>query len=526
MPRQTEPNANNALGILLQGMMHGCNVRSENTQAIVGQAGLQPDIVITEAGRAPIIIEAEFEPARDVEDEAEARLGLEVEDGRRIVEAVIALKYPESMADADDLNAALSDARLSYCVLYAEESEGRFPKSGWLTGSVSDLADLIRLVSVPQKAVEVAADALEQGIERVAAILDELDAQQSYATMEIASLLGMANVPQTRRMACAIIANALVFHGRIAGMHQGVKPLHQVCGPDVANPQAETLAAWDEILKVNYWPIFAVGKDILDQIPAGPAARILNTLELTASEVNSAGVENSHDLTGRIFQKLIADRKYLATFYTLPPSAALLARLAVAKMQDVDWSDADAIGKLRIGDFACGTGALLSAVYEQIAARHERSGGDPAALHANMMEEVLYGCDVMPSAAHITSSTLSGARPNVGFTNSRVYTLPYGRLSDGTVAIGSLELLASDSQLTQANFTDPALRTGSIGEETSAQVMVDIPDEGFDVVIMNPPFTRPGSDWEGSERAEDYIKHFRGLSTELYQFLIMRPESV
>ena len=490
MPRQTEPNANNALGILLQGMMHGCSIRSENTQAIVGQAGLQPDIVITEAGRAPIIVEAEFEPARTVESDAEARLGLEVEDGRRTVEAVIALKYPESVADADDLNAALSEARLSYCVLYAEESETRFPESGWLSGSVSDLADLVRLVSVPQKAVNDAADALERGIERVAAILDELDAQQSYATMEIANLLGMSNVPQTRRMACAIIANALVFHGRIAGMHQGVKPLHQVCGPDVANPQAETLAAWSEILKVNYWPIFAVGKDILDQIPAGPAARILNTLELTASEVNSAGVENSHDLTGRIFQKLIADRKYLATFYTLPASAALLARLAVAKMQDIDWSDPDAIGKFRIGDFACGTGALLSAAYEQIAARHERAGGDPAALHANMMEEVLYGCDVLPSAVHITSSTLSGAQPKVGFANSRIYTLPYGPLSDGTVAIGSLELLTRDSQLTQTNFTDPALRTGSIGEQTAAQVMVDIPHEGFDMVIMNPPFTR------------------------------------
>ena len=44
---------------------------------------------------------------------------------------------------------------------------------------------------------------------------------------------------------------------------------------------------------------------------------------------------------------------------------------------------------------------------------------------------------------------------------------------------------------------------------------MEIPDEGFDLVIMNPPFTRPGSDWEGSERAEDYIKHFRGLSTGL-----------
>ena len=96
-----------------------------------------------------------------------------------------------------------------------------------------------------------------------------------------------------------------------------------------------------------------------------------------------------------------------------------------------------------------------------------------------MMEEVLYGCDVMPSAVHITGSTLSGAQTNVGFGSSRIYTLPYGRLQDGSVAIGSLELLNSNSQLTQSNFTDPALATGSAGEETSAQVMLDISHEGF-----------------------------------------------
>ena len=66
-----------------------------------------------------------------------------------------------------------------------------------------------------------------------------------------------------------------------------------------------------------------------------------------------------------------------------------------------DWSNAGAIGGLRIGDFACGTGALLSAVYEQIAARHEQAGGDAAAIHPVMMEKVLYGCDVMPSAIHM-----------------------------------------------------------------------------------------------------------------------------
>ena len=101
----------------------------------------------------------------------------------------------------------------------------------------------------------------------------------------------------------------------------------------------------------------------------------------TAQKVQSAGVTHAHDLTGRIFQRLIADRKYLATFYTRPESAALLARLAVAKLDGVDWADAGAIGSLRIGDFACGTGALLSAVYEQVAGRHQRAGGDLATLH-------------------------------------------------------------------------------------------------------------------------------------------------
>ena len=121
----------------------------------------------------------------------------------------------------------------------------------------------------------------------------------------------------------------------------------------------------------------------------------------------------------------------------------------------------------------------------------------------------------MPSAIHITGATLSGIESGVGFTNSRLYTMPYGRMADGSVKIGSLELLQASSVLTLFNTSDPAMRTGSAGEETAAQVLAEVPDESYDVVIMNPPFTRPGSDWEGSERTEDYVKHFRGLSTGL-----------
>ena len=491
MPRQTEPSANNALGGLLRSMLPGSEVRSEHIRVIEGRPGLQPDLLITDPGRAPVVIEAEYLPAANVETEAQDRLGLPVTVHPRPIEAAIALRYPADVGDVADLRAALTAARLEYCV-FTEEAAGvqRFPGSGWLAGAVEDLADLVRLVSVPQREVDAATDTLQGGIDAAAKLLDAVDDTRPGITRAMAHLLGMENVPQTRRMACAIIANALVFHERIAGMHNQVQPLQLVCGDAIANPQDEVLTAWTAILKINYWPIFAIAQDLLSQLQAGDAADILRRLRKTAQEISATGVDQAHDLTGRIFQRLIADRKYLATFYTLPASAALLARLAVAKLDSVDWADADAIGTLRVADFACGTGALLSAVYERLAARHERAGGNPAALHRVMMEEVLYGCDVMPSAIHITGATLSGVQPAVAFGNTRLYTFSYGRQKNKTVKIGSLELLHASAERTLSNTSDPALRTGSVGEETAAEVYADIPHESFDLVIMNPPFTR------------------------------------
>ena len=483
-----EPNANNALGKLLRRMMPGSAVHSETTHTFEGFPGKHPDALVLSPGRAPVVVEAEYEPAAEVEEDAKARLGLSITDDARVIEAAIALRYPKTVENAYDLDQAVKTAAFSYCVHYADAP--RFPTSGWLAGSAADLADLIRLVSVPQKEVDRATATLESGINRAAPILDRMAELRPYTAAALAGLLGMADVPQTRRMACAIIANALVFHERIAGMHPEVKFLRQLAGPASPTLQDAILAAWQGILDINYYPIFAIAKDLLMQLPSADAAELLDVLRPTAQTVDAAGVDNAHDLTGRVFQRLIADRKYLATFYTLPAAAALLARLAVAKLDKVDWADAAAIGQLRVGDFACGTGALLSAVYDQIAARHERAGGQAAALHPIMMEEVLYGCDVMPAAIHITGSTLSGIQPNVRFDQSRLYTMPYGRQSDDSVKIGSLELLQTSAVQTLFNTSDPALRTGSAGEETAAQVSVDIPDAGFDLVIMNPPFTR------------------------------------
>ena len=496
-PKQMEPNVNLALGNLLGAMMPTCTVLAEHTNTFSDHPGSHADVLVTATGRSPVTVEAEFEPAYEAEKDASERLGLRVNGEVRTVEASVAVRYPQDLATPGNPQGKLSQSTLSYCVLYEDGS--RFPEAGWLQGSVTDLADLVRLVSVPQKEVEKAADILETGIEEAAKVMDQMAESRPAISREIAGLLGMADVSQTRRMACAILANALVFHERIAGMHDGVSTLLKLSDTDSVELQDAFLDAWSVVLDIDYYPIFSIAKDILTNLQSEDASAILQALLPTARRVNATGVDNAHDLTGRIFQRLIADRKYLATFYTRPASAALLARLAVAKMEGVDWGDAEAIGKLRVGDFACGTGALLSAVYEQFAARHERAGGDVAKLHPVMMEEVLYGCDVMPSAIHITGSTLSGLQPNIDFGQSRLYTMPYGRQADGTVKIGSLELLQGSEVQTLFNTSDPALRTGSLGEETAAQVNVDIPDSEFDIVIMNPPFTSNTKHYDSEE---------------------------
>ena len=119
-----------------------------------------------------------------------------------------------------------------------------------------------------------------------------------------------------------------------------------------------------------------------------------------------------HDLSGRMFQRLIADRKFLATFYTLPTSAALLGELAVSRLDAVtDWSNPDALTHLQIADLACGTGTLLSAAYRALASRHRRTGGDDQVLHTQMMERALIAADIMPAATHLTASMLSSTHP-------------------------------------------------------------------------------------------------------------------
>ena len=216
-----------------------------------------------------------------------------------------------------------------------------------------------------------------------------------------------------------------------------------------------------------------------------------------------------HDLAGRMFQQLIADRKFLATFYTLPPSAAMIAELAADKL-DTDWADPAAVTALRAADLACGTGTLLSAAYQAIRSRHRRAGGDDAVIHARMMESCLIAADVMPQAAHLTASMLSSAHPSIPFGNTRVYTMAYGRsdTAEDEMALGSLDLL-DDRGVETLFAVGEQMAHGDGTEEQERSKEMLLRHGSVHLVIMNPPFTRPTN----HERADVPLPSFAGLGT-------------
>jgi hypothetical protein len=47
-------------------------------------------------------------------------------------------------------------------------------------------------------------------------------------------------------------------------------------------------------------------------------------------------------------------------------------------------------------------------------------------LHATLMENVLHGYDVLPSAVHLTASTLAMLAPEVAFRTMNLYVMPLG----------------------------------------------------------------------------------------------------
>ena len=495
------------------------DLTAEQHRAVRG--GGMPDLIVRNSRGAPVVVETEYLPARTVEQDAIQRLGRILAGSGAAIEQCVALRAPEALREAPqaELDAAVAEAAYEYCLFSSGANDGehvRWPSAGWITGDVDDLATVLESAAISERVVAYSLDVLEQGIGTAALQVREATADRPDVNARVAEALHQEDGEQTSRMAMAIIANALTFQTMLAGVH-GIRTLDELRRSG-ALPKAPVLREWERILEINYWPIFHVAREVLLPIPDGPAARVLGTLADVSSELEAHGVTQSHDIYGRTFQRLISDRKFLATFYTLPASATLLAELAVSLMF-VDWSDREEITGLRACDFACGTGTLITAAYHAMLARYRRTGGDDAEIHRTMMEQAIFAADIMPAATHLTTSMLSSAHPTTPFERTQVHLLPYGRQegdASAEYALGALDLIGKqhgtglfeNTGIERHHGTGESRGVMHEGEGWSKTFLLE--HKSMDLVIMNPPFTRPTN----HEATDVPVPSFAGLGND------------
>ena len=532
MPNRRETTITNELVNILRNMRHGWELETEVNAFIRGNSEL--DAIVIEHGREPVGIEAKFATttnAKNLIEQAETRLVLELETEYHVVgktlNNVMAILYPDRFKtmQGKDINPHLRAADdLQYkLVNTVGDTVGHFPENGWAKGTVGDIANALHVGAMPTSQLEEAAEEMEKSINKAAYLLEEAIVDHPAIAKKIETILHQEvssktednteekpNV-QTLRMAALIITDAFVFQSSLAGKAEmeSVRSLRQLL-PII--DYADVIEDWNTILKVNYRPIFEDARNLVEALATDDrlVKYILKLLCEAAKDLVDTGIAQIHELAGIVFQKLITDRKYVKANYTLPESAVLLSTLVMPELPK---------GKLpKVADFACGTGALLNGVYQRILSLYEQSGGNGKDIHQRMLEKHIGGVDIMPNATHLTAAALASRYTDMKLGGTRILTAPYGKLENGDYAVGSLELL-DDMKL----FDTDAEQIG--GEENR---IVDLqrafPYRKFDVVIQNPPFTKPGADpagidgakspFQGSDRPQEYTKIMQTILTK------------
>lgn len=483
-------------------------------------------IVIAEPFADPVIIETEFEPASTVESDAQSRLGVPIDTGDRVF-SVLAVKLPAQWRHLPDDVSAITNVLQAQPIAWSVWFLGqdgqpmRWPSSGWIMSSANVLAFAAYRYSVASHRIQQAHDILLSTLEAVAVRIRQME-RSGYreAIRTMASVLRQASGEQTWKMAGLILVNALVFHELLAGRGNlsQVPSLEQMRLRQGCLSKQAILNVWQQSLAANYWPIFQIASGVLLPLPDDPAGSLL---ELLANAIRDSGVRRllpSRDVLSQIFQRMIDDRGALAAFYTLPETAELLASLAIQTSQapnGASWDNGESVAKIRVADLACGTGTLLTTVYQRIGWLHEAAGGDARSIHRPMIEHGLIGLDVLPAAVHLTATILSGVYPEEQYNHSQLYIARYGAGKDPSqgVSIGSLELLDNTPQFDVfARLAEPQADPAQAG---SAPVDLWHELQRLDLCIMNPPYTR-NTNHEGN-RATDPFPAFAALGVTPFE---------
>ena len=309
--------------------------------------------------------------------------------------------------------------------------------------------------------------------------------------------------------ALSILLSA-VFYEHIRNRHPQLRPLADY-GRDHGYLEG-VRRALEDLLKIDYRVAVETALQILRLLPPSAEYRVRDLAELGIRIASRPGLLR-RDFAGRVYHEITGDialRKGFATFYTEVPAAYLLASLAVRALLNLDEKSVVSLGEaearrvagglrsVRVCDFACGSGTLLTAAYSvlhRVATLlryyHGLEDVDPDDIGRALIEEGIYGVDALRYASQITAINLALISPSA-VSRENVYTIYLGYIPEKNQAwLGSLELLNNGSRVggllawVEGGLRGAAERVSVEGVEG----VFTVPSR-FDLVIMNPPFTR------------------------------------
>ena len=295
------------------------------------------------------------------------------------------------------------------------------------------------------------------------------------------------------KIAGLTLVNALVFQEVLADYESQVQHLRQTLQAD------DSITAfadhWEYILtQINYYPIFHVAHQLLLALPSNPdSEKALRSLAKTALDIVQQRAALRHDLMGRVYHRLLAEAKYLGTYYTSVPAATLLLKLALQPEKwNLDWSDFAELPGFRVADLACGTGTLLMAAAEAITDNYlhacgvKRTNPKLDVISQFLMEDIIYGYDVLLSALHLTASTLALRSPEVTFRLMHLWAVPFGGPHH---RLGSIEFLKDFTVPVTTDLFGASISPDQVSAEGPVKRQeATVPN--LDLCVMNPPFTR------------------------------------
>ena len=457
-----------------------CNPEWNESTVIAERTGgaKRPDIEIDTDNMPKVVIECAFEG--DGGMDAKARL----DNSELKIETAISIDIPkafESMAEETAAQKLIDGAEIGYAVL--QKKDFRFPAQGYLSGTVRDLAAFIQVASVSKDSVERVADEV---VELIRGAGGKLHAHMStYARDKIVQLIAQHSNLNGMQTAAVLWLDAMLVQSKIH--KSGDMDINPLPMPDDVDPVA-LVREWRKILQTNWHSIFEPAVEALEvaarQYDKGVSDALENLLR-AVNEIMHAKLGSQINVGAELFPKLSEDRKQAAAFYTLPATAEVLAHLTIREDDAHEWDD-KIFSRIKVADFACGTGTLLRAAVNRIAGFYAAGGGSDKGLqrlHRDALQGGILGTDVSPVAAHLALSSLVLTGSGKSYKRTHIGPVPVGA-PDRT---GALEYLTSSRQ---QDMLHGKFQETLSGDDADDAGMIVATDNAFDYVLMNPPYSR------------------------------------